>query len=174
MPIMFSIERVQMKKILVPSVIILIVGFFLWKFIMVKGNSVDNRDVKTYSGEKKESEKEKAAFVKARAQYEYNLLKDLSTGKIPYGIHERELAVARTLPAKQLPLSGILGLDNLNAYIPAGPTNIGGRTRAIAYDRRFNNTSNRVILSGCVSGGILRSSDGGSTWTRVSPENDIH
>ena len=170
---MFSIEHVQMKKILVPFVIILIIGFFLWKQTNNKDDSVDNRNVKTYS-EKKESEKEKAAFVKARAQYEYNLLKDLTTGKIPYGIHERELAIARTLPAKQLPLSGILGLDNLNTYIPAGPTNIGGRTRAIAYDRRFNNTSNRVILSGCVSGGILRSSDGGSTWTRVSPENDIH
>lgn len=121
-----------------------------------------------------ESKNERATFTRERARYEYNLLKDVSTGKIPYGIYEKEMAIARALPARQAPLSGVLGIDNLNTYLPAGPTNIGGRTRAIAYDRRFNNTSNRVIISGCVSGGILRSADGGSTWTRVSPENDIH
>ncbi len=82
--------------------------------------------------------------------------------------------MARTLPVRQRSLSGILGFENLDTYIPAGPSNIGGRTRAITYDKRFNNTTNRIILSGCVNGGILRSADAGATWTRVSPENDIH
>jgi hypothetical protein len=163
-----------MKKILLPVTVIVIVGYFFRGFMLSKINISDSRNIKSYNSQSKESEREKAAFTKARAQYEYRLLKDISTGKIPYGIHERELRVARTLPAKQFPLSGILGIDNLNTYLPAGPNNIGGRTRAITYDRRFNNTSNRVIIAGCVSGGILRSSDAGSTWTRVSPENDIH
>lgn len=165
-----------MKKILLP-VIFIAFGYFFWEFMLTKDAPVAKIDIKSYKAETEEAEeskKEKAAFVKERVQYEYNILKDVSTGKIPYGIHQKELALARTLPSRQLPLSGVLGIGNLNTYLPAGPTNIGGRTRAIMYDRRFNNTSNRVILAGCVSGGILRSADGGSSWTRVSPENDIH
>ena len=157
-----------MKSILLP--IIIIVGIL----ILRKDPANIHSNIKAYSDTENESEEDKAIFTKIRAQYEYDLLKDLSTGKIPYGIHQKELTVARTLPEKKQSFSGILGFDNLNTYLPAGPTNIGGRTRAISYDRRFNNTTNRVILSGCVSGGILRSADGGSTWTRVSPENDIH
>ena len=169
-----------MKKILLPTFIVIIIGFLVRGFILNKWNSGNDRNIKTYSkwgddeNEEEEDDEAKAIFTKERARYEYNLLKDVSNGKIPYGIHEKELAIARTLPLRQTSLSGILGIDNLNTYQPAGPTNIGGRTRAIIYDRRFNNTSNRVIIAGCVSGGILRSSDAGSTWTRVSPENDIH
>jgi len=160
-----------MKRILLPIIIIgcIVAGLILKSFYNNPG-----RKLQTFTGSKKASKDEKAIFTKARAQYEYDLLKDVSTGKIPYGIHEKELEVARTLPVKQVSLSGILGLGNLNNYIPAGPNNIGGRTRALLYDKRFNNTSNRVIIAGCVSGGILRSSDGGLNWTRVSPENDIH
>jgi hypothetical protein len=165
-----------MKKILLP-VFFLTVGYFCWEFVIRKTIPVDKIDIRSYrtgAKNREESKKQKAAFVRERARYEYNILKDVSTGKIPYRIHEKELALARTLPLKKPLLSGILGVENLNTYIPAGPTNIGGRTRAIMYDRRFNNTSNKVIIAGCVSGGILRSADGGSSWTRVSPENDIH
>lgn len=163
-----------MKKILLPAVIILIIVYFFKQPSFPKDDFFGAIDIRSLNARSEESEKEKATFTKARTQYEYNLLKDVSTGIIPYGIHEKEMAAAKLLPAKQLSLSGILGLDNLNTYFPAGPNNIGGRTRAITYDRRFNNTTNRVILSGCVSGGILRSADGGANWTRVSPENDIH
>lgn len=167
------LKAAQMKKILLPFIIICI-GCIVAGLIFRKDAKTAKVAIKAYSNAERESEEDKAAFTKARAQYEYNLLKDVSSGKIPYGIHEKELAVARTLPVKQRSFSGILGIDNLNTYLPAGPTNIGGRTRALMYDKRFNNTSNRVIIAGCVSGGILRSADGGSTWTRVSPENDIH
>lgn len=160
-----------MKRILLP---VLIIGCIMGGLVLSIEQDSPKTDIKAYGKKKKKTKDEKAIFTKARAQYEYDLLKDPVTGKIPYGIHETEMAVARTLPSKQFSLSGILGVDNLNTYIPAGPINIGGRTRALLYDRRFNNSSNRVIISGCVSGGILRSSDGGLTWTRVTPENDIH
>ena len=165
-----------MKKILLPIIVLLILGYFFRSIFFDKENSLTDVNIRSFNEDERESEheKEKAGFTKERAQYEYNLLKDVYTGKISYGIHEKELALARALPTKKLGLSGVLGIENLNTYIPAGPTNIGGRTRAITYDRRFNNTSNRVIISGCVSGGILRSADAGTTWTRVSPENDIH
>lgn len=125
----------------------------------------------------KQEKAEKARFVQERLRYEFDMLKDPATGKIPRGIFEQEREFARTLPVKKAQttfINGTLRTTVDNTYIPAGPNNIGGRTRAVAYDRRYNGTTNRVIISGCVSGGILRSADGGNTWTRVSPAEDIH
>ncbi|HYE53425.1 MAG TPA: hypothetical protein VD996_01230, partial [Chitinophagaceae bacterium] len=112
-----------------------------------------------------------AAYAAERWKHEFNMLKDPVLGRIPEGIREKELQQARTIAPKvnEVLMSGN-GLDDLNNYLPAGPNNIGGRTRAIAFDRR----NNQVIIAGCVSGGIMRSSNGGQTWTRVSPEDDIH
>jgi len=124
---------------------------------------------------KKKREGTPAAFVEARARYEFDLVKDPRTGTIPEGIREKEMALARTLPEREGSQPAVAArLGALNTYIPAGPHNIGGRTRAVAYDVRFNGSSNRVIIAGCVSGGIMRSVDGGLSWTLVTPQNDIH
>ena len=121
------------------------------------------------------SEEMRALFTQQRLLHEYNMLKDPKTGKIPAHIREEELAMARALPTKEgsglmSPLSNL----NLNTYLAAGPDNSGGRTRAVAYDKRFNGTTNQVIIAGGVSGGIMRSTDWGLTWTRVSPDAEIH
>lgn len=125
----------------------------------------------------KENEALPAEYIEARLMYEYNLLKDPRTGIIPAGIFEQENALARTLPVRTYDFfsaNGALRTAAANTYIPAGPNNIGGRTRTVLYDKRFNGTANRVIIAGSVSGGIMRSSDGGNSWTRVSPDNEIH
>jgi hypothetical protein len=122
-------------------------------------------------------EANEARFVQERLRYEFDMLKDPVTGQIPEGIFERERALARTLPVKgntTIVDNGTARTLVANSYIPAGPNNIGGRTRAVAYDRRFNGGSNQIILAGCVSGGIMRSTDGGNSWIRVSPQEDIH
>jgi hypothetical protein len=114
-----------------------------------------------------------ASYTTERARYEFDMLKDPKTGQIPKDIFEKELLFAKGLPVREN--SGIqYRMDALNNYIPAGPNNVGGRTRALVYDLRYDGTTNKVIISGSVSGGIMRSTDGGATWIRVSPENDIH
>ncbi len=122
--------------------------------------------------------KEKLMFSRARVMYEYNMLKDPFTGRLPVNYRKEELAAARLLPERRREdQEAIMQTTNTtvnNTYTPAGPTNVGGRTRALAYDKRFNNTTNRVILAGGVSGGIFRSTDGGANWTRVSPQDDVH
>ncbi len=117
---------------------------------------------------------EKEEFVKARLEYEFNMLKDPHTGEIPRDIRRKELDFAKSLPVKNFINPDISTPQNLNAYLPAGPDNIGGRTRAMAIDKRYGTGLNRVILSGSVSGGIFRTTDGGLSWTKVNPENDIH
>ena len=129
--------------------------------------------VKTSAYEERESKEQKARFHLERMKYEYDMIKDPITGKVPKNIYELERQFALTIPVRG---EGSLYARQLlnNSYIPAGPNNIGGRTRAVRYDVRYNGTSNRVIIAGCVSGGIYRSLDGGNTWALVTPQGDIH
>jgi hypothetical protein len=111
-------------------------------------------------------EREKAAYVALRLQYEEDILKDAKTGLIPANIRTLELAQAMQIGERDG-----MGLQTSlqNTYNAAGPLNIGGRTRALALDIRFGTGGNSVILAGSVSGGLQRSADGGLSWTRVSP-----
>lgn len=107
--------------------------------------------------------------IEGAAEYEFNMLKNPITGRIPEGIYEAELAQAKGILAKQQLTQR---LTSTNAYTFQGPNNLGGRTRTIAYDVRYNGTSNRIILAGGVSGGVYKSTDDGATWVRKSPTGE--
>jgi hypothetical protein len=119
-----------------------------------------------------------------RAEFEWKLQRDPKTGKIPKGIRAKEMDLLKSLPINE---DGIFkdALTTLstdvqqtggaqNSYGAVGPTQNGGRTRAIAHDRRFgstiNGSVNRVILAGGVNGGIFRTVDGGQRWQFVHPD----
>lgn len=119
-----------------------------------------------------ENEEQEARYTEMRARYDYDMIKDPVTGRIPGDIYRQELEAARAIPQRGDDISA--RTTALNTYYPAGPNNQGGRTRAVAYDVRYNGSSNKVIIAGGVSGGIFRSADAGATWTRVSPDNEIH
>ena len=140
-------------------------------FTIEKKNLLKKQTVSPSGVEKEEDE---ARYTSMRAQYIYDMLKDPVTGKIPRQIIDEELSFARSIPEKGSDPNNPNRPEALNTYFPAGPNNQGGRTRGLAYDVRYNGTTNRVILAGGVSGGIMRSTDGGQTWTRVSPDNEIH
>lgn len=109
--------------------------------------------------------------IQGAMEYEFNMLKNPATGKIPEGIRDAELLQARQiLEAQQL--NGTASRITVNPYTFQGPNNLGGRTRALAYDIR-NGSSNSVIMAGGISGGIYKSTDNGSTWVRKSPTGDI-
>ena len=96
-------------------------------------------------------------------KYEYDLLKSPRTGKIPPNARAQEWATALDFVS-----NASLARLASHTYSFAGPDNISGRTRAIAYDLRYNGSTNQVMLTGGVSGGIFRSTDGGVSWTWVS------
>lgn len=99
-------------------------------------------------------------------EYEFNMIKNPITGKIPEGSFTGELEQARAILANQQQ-NNIVAAGT--PYTFQGPDNLGGRTRTLAYDVRFNGTSNQVILAGGVSGGVFKSIDNGTTWVRKSP-----
>jgi hypothetical protein len=114
------------------------------------------------------SESLKEEYSDARVQYDFDMVKNPFTGKIPEGVREAERTFARSAPRRE----SMRTLGN-HLYFPAGPDNFGGRTRAVAYDIRYDGVSNKVIIAGSVSGGILRSADGGNTWQSVAPDIDM-
>lgn len=98
-----------------------------------------------------------------RNEYLQLLTANPSTGLIPANIRKAELLFDQNLMVQTKSMR-TQALD----IVSAGPSNVGGRTRAVAFDVRDEN----VILAGGVSGGVWKSLDGGATWTRKSnPEN---
>ena len=133
----------------------------------------DHHDSNASYKENEEFEENEAAYQYLRWKYEADMIKDPTTGEALFGLRDQEIEFARTIPERNTS-PGTARLTIQNNYIPAGPNNIGGRTRAIAYDVRYNGTSNRVLMAGGISGGIFRSVDDGANWTRVTPANEVH
>ncbi len=110
-----------------------------------------------------------------RADFEWLRTHDPATGEIPQDIRRKELAFAANLPVRseRNPLRiGKAGTATVTVsdWQSRGPYNIGGRTRAAAYDISRNN----VILAGGVSGGMWRSTDGGQTWQKTTTGTQLH
>jgi hypothetical protein len=160
----------KIKVIVSVSFILLVVVGLLIFFDKSRG---DQKPVNELYEENEENEEHEAAYQYLRWKYEADLIKDPTTGEALFGLRDQEIEFARTIPQRNTP-SGLARLTNQNNYIPAGPNNNGGRTRAIAYDVRYNGITNRVLIAGGVSGGLFRSTDGGANWTKVTPANEVH
>jgi len=113
--------------------------------------------------ETKELSKHEATVI-GRAEFQLERLKDPATGKIPENIRMRELAFASSVPKTFSKNSRASAQE----FIPIGPRNVGGRTRAIS----FHKDNPNIILAGGVSGGMWRSVDLGQSWERVTNYED--
>jgi hypothetical protein len=112
-----------------------------------------------------------------RAEWEFRRLRDPKTGRIPEGIARIEREWVRGMPIRvsgiRVEADGTNSVQAANTYIPVGPTQNGGRIRALAHDIRYNGTTNQVILTGGINGGIFRSTNGGQSWAFVHPLNEL-
>lgn len=110
----------------------------------------------------------------ARLDFEIMRLKDPTTGKLPENIRAKEIAFAQTLPKSEV-LNSIFRNSTGNGQIQSvdwkrrGPYNIGGRTRALAVDIDDDNT----MLAGCVSGGMWRTTNGGTSWLKTTAPTEL-
>ena len=108
-------------------------------------------------------------WSKERDLYEFNMLIDPETGQIPRDAPIlASNAAIKTKPFKSAPYAQLTSAEL--TVLQRGPTNLGGRTRAIGIDKR----NAQIMLAGNVSSGIYRSVNGGTTWTRIAPIGQIH
>jgi hypothetical protein len=70
-----------------------------WYFISRSVNQPGENYAEAYM---EEEEEEGPRHSRLRVQYDIDMMKDPATGKIPYGIREQELALARSIPEKGL------------------------------------------------------------------------
>ena len=94
----------------------------------------------------------------ARRTYELRRLRDPETGTIPENARKKELAFAERMPRR-------LRKSGANSWQRRGPTNVGGRSRALGID--VSDPNRETLLAGGVSGGMWRTTDGGSSWIRT-------
>lgn len=139
----------------------------IW-FLLLLFFSIDAPEVYEYVFEIKDSESTQIGLedLQGRLEYEQMLLRNPYTKKIPEGINTAELHFID----QQIRSSPSLRSTQLSAT-SLGPVNVGGRTRAVAFDIRNEN----IIIAGGVSGGIWKSVDGGKTWSKKTvPENRLN
>jgi hypothetical protein len=112
--------------------------------------------------DEEESVKDKAENAQGRIDHFIRLTQDPATKRIPANIRAKELAFAKNLESnfKSKSLQAMVDID----ITEAGPNDVGGRTRALGIDPRNSN----IILAGGASGGMWKSTDGGSSWIQTS------
>ena len=97
-----------------------------------------------------------------RKSWDAKRLLDPSTGKVPNNMHSRELKFAQSLPND---------INNSSLEWRAeGPYNVGGRTRALAFDC----TNENILLAGGASGGVWRSTNQGESWAKMTNPFQLH
>ncbi len=97
-----------------------------------------------------------------RVVWERVRLADPNTGEIPVNIRKKERFFAKTIPKSEI--------NSKSTWIHRGPYNVGGRTRALAFDVLDEN----ILLAGGASGGVFRSIDGGLSWEKTTKPNQLH
>ena len=100
----------------------------------------------------------------ARLEYDWLRLRNPATGQIPKDMAQREMAFAHRLAQQTT------GYSVSANWAARGPYNIGGRTRALAFDI----TNEEIVLAGGVTSGMFKSTDGGQSWVKTTAPNQLH
>ncbi|WP_299762065.1 T9SS type A sorting domain-containing protein [uncultured Dokdonia sp.] len=123
--------------------------------------------VPTPAKTKKKTIEEKYEHTQDRVEYEFNLQKDPVSGEVP----KIERALELNIGLEKLSTTNITQASE-NSYTLRGPSNLGGRTRSIIID--ISDSTGNTMLAGGVSSGVFRTTNGGESWTKVTPNNEIH
>ncbi|WP_299217278.1 T9SS type A sorting domain-containing protein [uncultured Dokdonia sp.] len=121
----------------------------------------------TFEKTEKTPIEQKRQFAQERLEYELAFQRDPQTGEIP-----RDQKILELQSSLELYRNQDATRSSDNVYVNRGPSNLGGRTRALAID--ISDPSGNTMLAGAVSGGVFRSINGGQSWNKVSPNGEIH
>lgn len=125
--------------------------FFAGSFLLVLRNAPREE----FAGDRDGPENERLEMAHAlEAMRWYNHFRALPADTIPAGWREKAMQNIRNNALQKT--AGTTAIS----WTGAGPDNIGGRTRALAIDP----TNHDIMYAGCVSGGLWKTTDGGSSW----------
>ncbi len=113
------------------------------------------------SAKAEDKDNDEGRDAQGMAAYFFNARKNNITGKMDYAAMQRTENSLQALQNSHRATAGALGLN----WTSMGPTNVGGRTRAIIFDNQ-DHTGN-TMFAGAVSGGIWKSTNAGATWSPV-------
>ena len=122
-----------------------------------------HREYFPVSNSQKDKDADNDADAGGAARFFFNARKNITTNALDYpsmlaaGIADRAMNYARRAHSA----SAVIPVPNYN-WMSMGPTNVGGRTRAILIDN--TDPTHQTIFAGGVSGGIWKSTNGGGTW----------
>jgi trimeric autotransporter adhesin len=142
--------------------------FTLWRglcIVLIAALSLTQFSCKRDNDEGKEN---LMMTLKERQKQEFKKRVDPALGRVPT---ERLIAAqdyVKTHFAHQ-PYSAVNGIT----WVERGPTNIGGRTRSLVWDK--NDATNKTVFAGSVGGGIWKCTDvtvATPTWTKVTDNMD--
>lgn len=117
-----------------------------------------NPEIRNYTFKNINDSKPQASANDA-IEYNNSLYRDVITNKI----ETSKLAAAKD-EVRQRMMSRSTNL----AFIEEGPDNVGGRTRAIA----MHPDNSEIMFAGSVSGGLFKTTNGGTNWNRVQEFDD--
>ncbi len=164
-----------MKKPLLLGIVLLLAFASIWHLNSDKPDKIVEESAIVSKSEvapklPKKTPEQRALFAEERAKYEFKLQRNPNTGEIP-----KQEKISEFENAKRAKLR-VEGGENERAadaaFISRGPTNLGGRTRAIVVD--VSDGTGNTILAGGVSSGLFRTTNGGTSWTKVSANSEIH
>jgi photosystem II stability/assembly factor-like uncharacterized protein len=104
----------------------------------------------------------KGRSIQGALEYYQTIKGNLETGEIDYNLVSQAYADANKLKSQR---AGSMNMQ----WISRGPDNVGGRTRALCFDKDDNN----ILYTGGVSGGIFKSTNGGQSWERKVYDAEI-
>ncbi|MBI3765328.1 MAG: hypothetical protein HY277_02355, partial [Ignavibacteriales bacterium] len=142
-----------MKSILVQAILALTVFAFAFEMSEYRTDS-------TLPSESSIQKERLEATYAMQAMRWYNDQRSYPTGTIPYDWRERALSHTKQHNLQKTSAAASISWSSV------GPDSIAGRTRSIAIDPSNSN----IIYCGSVSGGIWKSTDGGTSW---SPKGDF-
>ncbi|GAA0872720.1 hypothetical protein GCM10009117_18670 [Gangjinia marincola] len=117
----------------------------------------------------KKTPQEQMRFAEERVLHERNMQINPTTGELPLGLILREKQLAR----QELSLSRSRNsVTNATTFETRGPSNLGGRTRALKVD--ISDPTGNTLLAGGISSGVFRTTNGGASWVKVSSNSDIN
>lgn len=163
-------RKLRLQNYLLASVLVYVLLAVMWSF---QPSSSHLSETPVLVSPK--SEIEGREDLQSRGEYEMAMLADPKTGEISPDMRKKELSFAAS--QQQLLNATLLApndgsqatsVQDLN-WSQVGPSNFGGRTRALGMDVRDEN----LLLAGGVSGGVWRSVNQGESWVRSSTPEEI-